>query len=184
MTDQLAQIARRLRDARKSNDMDIEWAAKALDVSVDELRCYESGGEDIPVSFLYMAAKKYGVELSKLLTGEAPTQKVYSVVRKDEGLDMQRNEAYGYNSLCTDFANKQIEPMKVTVPPADEDSEFVFNSHPGQEFHYILEGLVKYQICDNILTLNPGDSLMFHSDNPHGMKALNNQPAKILVVII
>ena len=184
MTEQLVQIAKRLKDVRKGNDMDIEWAAKALGVSVDELRCYESGSEDIPVSFLYMAAKKYGVELSKLLTGESPTQKVFSVVRRNEGAHVQRNIAYGYKSLCTDFANKQMEPMEVTVPPSGENSSIVYNSHPGQEFHYMLEGRIKYHIKDSIIILEPGDSLMFHSNNPHGMQAMDDQSAKILVVII
>ena len=69
---QLMRIANRIKDLREKNDMPIEWAAKALGVTIDELESYESGEADIPVGFLYMAAKKYGVELSTLLTGENP----------------------------------------------------------------------------------------------------------------
>lgn len=184
MTEQLGKIAKRLKNHRQENDMPIEWAAKALGVTVDELRSYETGEEDIPVSFLYMAAKKYGVELSTLLTGAQPIEKPYSVVRKDEGLEVERNIAYGYKSLCTDFAKKQMEPLLVTVAASDQDSGLVYNSHPGQEFHYLLEGCIKYYIKDESITVEAGDSFMFHSEYPHAMKALDKKDAKILVVII
>ncbi len=183
MTEQLGAIAKRLKEHREQNDMPIEWAAKALGITVDELQSYETGEEDIPVSFLYMAAKKYGVELSTLLTGAQPTEKAYSFVRKNEGLIIERNVAYGYQSLCTDFARKQMEPLLVTVPGTDDTAEMVYNSHPGQEFHYLLEGRIKYYIKGETVTLEPGDSLIFHSEYPHGMKALDQKDARILVVI-
>lgn len=184
MTEQLGEIAKRLKSHRQLNEIPIEWAAKALGVTTDELRSYETGEEDIPVSFLYMAAKKYGVELSTLLTGAEPTEKTFSVVRKNEGLEVERNIAYGYRSLCTDFAKKQMEPLLVTVAASDEESGLVYNSHPGQEFHYLLDGRIKYYIKDETVTLEAGDSLMFHSDYPHAMKTQDNKDAKVLVVII
>ena len=79
MSLQLKQIAERLKKARESNDLPLEWAAEALGITTDELDHYESGNEDIPVSFLYMAAKKYDVELSELLSGKEPQQKIYSL---------------------------------------------------------------------------------------------------------
>lgn len=182
MDNQLMQIARRIKSLREKNDMEIEWAARALGITTDELEAYESGEADIPVGFLYMAAKKYGVELSTLLTGENPHEQKYSLVRKGEGINVDRRSHYDYQSLCADFANKKMEPLLVTVEP--EESDPSFNTHPGQEFHYILQGTLEVCIGDEALILDEGDALMFHSENPHTLKALNNKPVQVLVVIL
>lgn len=183
MTDQLAKIAKRLQKAREKNDLTLKYAAFALGITPEELQTYESGEEDIPVSFLHIAAKKYNVELSALLTGEDPHQHTYAITRKDEGIMVDRRKQYDYQSLCADFVDKKIEPLLVTVDPVDEDTESEYNSHPGQEFHYLLEGRMKVIIGKKEVTLNPGDSLMFNSEQSHTLRALDKKQAKFLVVI-
>jgi mannose-6-phosphate isomerase-like protein (cupin superfamily) len=184
MTIRLQQIAARLKQARESNDIPIEWAAEALGVTAEELDHYESGEEDIPVSFLYVAAKKYDVELGELLTGNEPRQKDYALVRKDEGIQVDRRKEYDYQSLCADFVQKKIEPLLVIVEPCHKNESPHFNAHPGQEFHYLLEGRLKVIIDKDELILNPGDSLMFNSEIRHGLQAMDNRSAKVLVVIV
>lgn len=183
MTEQLTQIAERLKKIREENDLDIQWAAIALGVTEDELRCYESGEADIPVSFLYMAAKKYGVELSTLLTGINPDQRMYTLVRKGDGVQVDRSTAYKYQSLCAEFSHKKIEPLLVTVPPLKDNEKPHYNSHPGQEFHFCLEGRLQVELATEKLILTPGDSLMFDSNHPHSLQALDDKPAKFLAVI-
>jgi len=182
MDTQLMKIAERIKSLREKNEMEIEWAAKALGITVDELESYESGEADIPVGFLYMAAKKYGAELSTLLTGESPHAQKYSLVRKGEGINVDRRIHYDYQSLCADFAHKKMEPLLVTVEP--EEGDLSYNTHPGQEFHFILEGSLEVSIGDEALVLEEGDALMFHSEHPHALKALNNKPVQVLVVIL
>lgn len=184
MTTRLKQIAARLKQARESNDMPIEWAAEALGVTTGELDQYESGEEDIPVSFLYVAAKKYDVELGELLTGNEPQQKDYTLVRKDKGIQVDRRKEYDYQSLCADFVQKKIEPLLVTVEPAQNDESPHFNAHPGQEFHYLLEGRLRVIIDKDELILNHGDALMFNSEIKHSLQAMDNRSAKVLVVIV
>ncbi|MBN1782181.1 cupin domain-containing protein [bacterium] len=184
MSKQLIQIAKRLKKVREENEISLEWAAAAFELSPNELRAYEAGEEEIPVSFLYVAAKKYGVELSELLTGEEPSQQLYALTRAGQGISVDRQKAYDYQSLCAGFANKKIEPLVVQVPPEKPDAVHRFNTHPGQEFHYVLSGRIEVTINDARLVLEPGDSLMFQSENKHAIKALDQNPAEILVVIV
>ncbi|NQT24842.1 helix-turn-helix transcriptional regulator [candidate division KSB1 bacterium] len=184
MSEPVTEIANRIRELRESNEMSSEWAARALGVTVDELNSYESGEDDIPVSFLYMAAKKYGVDLSTLLTGENPHDRMFSLVRKGEGVHAERCSAYQYQSLCATFMHKSMEPLLVTVEPKPPNDEPHFNTHSGQEFQYLLEGQLRVTIQDQELDLNPGDSLIFNSEYPHCLKALGDKPAKILVIIV
>jgi len=181
---QIRKIADRLKTFREENDMSVEWASKAIGVTADELESYESGEADIPVSFLYIAAQKYGVELSTLLTGEEPHEQKFNVVRKGEGIAVNRQREYQYQSLCADFAHKKMEPLLVTVEAKSDDTPLSFNEHPGQEFHYILEGRMQVTIEDQEIILNPGDSLMFNSEHPHALKALDNKPVRFLAIIL
>ncbi|MBN2103970.1 cupin domain-containing protein [bacterium] len=184
MSKQLIQIAKRLKRIREENEMSLEWAAAALESSPAELQAFESGEEEIPVSFLYMAAKKYGVDLSELLTGEEPQLKLFALTRKGKGVSVDRQKEYDYQSLCTQFAHKKVEPLLVTVPPEPQTAESHFNSHSGQEFHYVLKGRLQVTIDQESVVLEPGDALMFQSEVRHALKALDDKPAEVLVIIV
>jgi mannose-6-phosphate isomerase-like protein (cupin superfamily) len=184
MSEQLIQIARRLKKVRLDNDITLEWAAAAFELSPSELKAYESGEEEIPVSFLYMAAKKYGVELSALLTGVEPREQPYVLTPRGKGIMVDRQKEYDYQSLCSEFAHKKIEPLLVTIPIDEGTPPIHFNSHPGQEFHYCLSGRIDVIINNEKITLEPGDSLMFQSEHKHAIRALDQKPAEILVIIV
>jgi quercetin dioxygenase-like cupin family protein len=59
-----------------------------------------------------------------------------------------------------------------------------YNSHPGQEFNYVLDGKLKIVINGYEIIMNEGDSLYFDSGLEHGMKALNGKPASFLAIIL
>ena len=71
----------------------------------------------------------------------------------------------------------------VTIDPKPEDTLLEFNSHPGQEFNYVIEGTMLLSVGGHELTLNAGDSLYFDATQPHGMKALDEKPVKFLAII-
>lgn len=183
MSEQIKQIAERIRVLREISGMSIETLAKELDISVQTYQEYESGNVDIPVSFLYKIAGRFNVELTAILTGEGPRLRTYCVVRKGKGVSVERRKQYKYQNLAFNFANKKAEPFLVTVNPEPEETPAHYNSHPGQEFNYVLEGVLKVTIDGHELILNEGDSLYFDSKIKHGMKAMENKPAKFLAII-
>lgn len=180
MMQEIKQVAERIRDLREIEEMPVEELAKKLDMSLDEYLRFESGDADIPVSVLYKIANLFNVELSALLTGENPRLHIYSIVRKGKGISVDRRKEYAHESLAFNFANKVAEPFLVTVNPEAKDGQ---NSHPGQEFNYVLSGELQISIGNHIITLSEGDSLYFDATYQHGMKALNNTPAQFIAVI-
>ena len=184
MSEQLKQIAERIKELRNIAGLGEEELAAKLDIPVDTYREYESGNVDIPVSFLYKISGMFNVKLTAILTGEGPKLHTYSLVRAGKGISVERRKEYKYQSLAYNFANKKAEPFLVTVEPEDEDSEVRYNSHTGQEFNYVLEGRMKVIINGHEIILNEGDSLFFNSGIDHAMKALDGKPAKFLAVIM
>ena len=145
---------------------------------------YESGAVDIPVGFLYEVAHKFGIELAAILTGENPRLHVYCVVRKDKGLSVERRKQYKYESLASNFINKKAEPFIVRMGPNPESIQLEFNSHPGQEFNYVIEGTMKIIIDTHEIVLNAGDSIYYDSSYKHAMKAMNQTQVKMLAVVL
>ncbi|HBN84510.1 MAG TPA: transcriptional regulator [Clostridiales bacterium] len=184
MPNQIKQIAARLRELRDISGISVEELAKEFNVSVEAYLEYESGNVDIPVGVLYQAANKFKVELTVLLTGDDPKLRTYTLVRKGKGVNVERRKAYKYQSLAHNFVHKKAEPFMVTVEPHPENRPLHYNSHPGQEFNYVLEGRMKIIIDGHELELNEGDSLFFDSGVPHGMKALDNKAAKFIAMIL
>lgn len=183
MSDQIRQIAARIKDLREISGISIESLAKELKVSAELYREYESGAVDIPIGFLYEISNRFKVELTAILTGEGPKLHTYCLVRKDKGVNVERRKQYKYLNLAYNFINKKAEPFHVTVEPDTEETPVHLSSHPGQEFNYVLEGTLMIVVDGHDLILHQGDSLYFDSNCSHGMKALNGQIAKFLAII-
>lgn len=184
MQEEIRQVAARVKELRELCGFSVESIAKELDMDVEAYEKYESGFADIPVGILMKIAQKFRVELGTLLTGEEPRLHTYSLTRKEKGASVERRKEYKYQSLAAHFSHKKAEPFLVVVEPEVEDVPFHLNSHPGQEFNYLLEGSMKISIDGHEVVLNEGDSLFFDSGAPHGMKALNGKKAKFLAIIM
>ena len=178
-----SEIADRLRGIRLLSDVSVYDMAKAMQITEAEYKALEDGTDMIPVSVLLEACSILNISMTELLTGEKAKLKTYSLVKKGRGVSVERNNAYKYENLAFNFSQRKVEPLMVTVEPND-DPEIHLNAHLGQEYHYCIEGSYICKISDKELVIEEGDSLYFDSTNPHGMKALNDKTAKILVITI
>jgi quercetin dioxygenase-like cupin family protein len=124
-----------------------------------------------------------GVDIVDIISGETPKLTSCSLVRKGEGFDIMRREAYDYKHLAFTFKNKKAEPFIVTVEP-NTGNEIDLHSHEGQEFNYMISGSMEFHLDDMAYELNEGDSVYFDSSIPHAMKATGKQPAKFIAVVI
>jgi transcriptional regulator with XRE-family HTH domain len=184
MTEQIKQIAERIKEIREISGISAETLAGKLGVPSDLYLLYESGNTDIPVGIIYEIAELFNIELSVMLGGNNPKLHIYGVVRKDKGLMLERRKQYKYESLAHNFIHKKAEPFMVTIDPKPEDAVFDFNSHPGQEFNYVIKGTMMTIIDGNEIILKEGDSIYFNSGYKHAMKALNGEQVRFLAIVI
>ncbi len=184
MKEKIQFVAERIKELREISGISTTTLAKELGISLDLINQYESGNVDIPVGFLYKFAHRFDVELSAILTGENPRLHVYCVVRKDKGLSVERRKQYKYESLAANFINKKAEPFIVRIEPNMESAPVEFNSHPGQEFNYVIEGTMKIIIDTHEIVLNPGDSIYYDSSYKHAMKAISQTQVKMLAIVL
>ena len=180
MQEKIKQVASRIKELREIFGVSAAQLAGELRTPEAEYLLYESGTVDIPVGILYQIAQRFEVELTTLLTGEEPRLHTYAVTRGGHGVSVDRHRDYKYQSLAYNFIHKRAEPFLVTVEPGPDH----FNSHPGQEFHYVLAGTLRVLLDQHELILQAGDSLYFDSSVAHSLTALNDAPAQLLAVIV
>lgn len=183
INEQIKLMAMRLRSLREDVDMSAAELAEKCGVTPDDIIRYESEESDIPMNFLCNAATALGVEPLELFAGDAPTMTNYWLVRKGKGPVIERQKAYKYQALAMGFKHAKASPFIVTVDPKMEETMHL-NSHEGQEFNLVLKGTLLLNIGGKELILEPGDSIYFDALQPHGMRALNGEPARFFAIII
>jgi quercetin dioxygenase-like cupin family protein len=184
MSEKIKQIAKRIKELRKISGLSVEAVTGSLKITPELYRKYENGLVDIPVSFLYEISRKFNVELTVLLTGDEPRLHTYCLVKKGTGPEADRRKDYKYRDLAYNFIQKKAEVFLVNVEPKPKGFQAHFNSHPGQEFNYVLEGAMKVILDGHEIILEKGDSLFFNSGLKHAMVSLKSKPAKFLAIIL
>ena len=182
MTEQLAEIGKRLKALREIMGFTLQQMAQQCGITVQELELYESGEKDFSFSFIYEAARTLGVDVLDLMSGESPRLSNCCVVRQGNGYEINRRAAYSYKHLAYTFRNKVAEPFMVTVEPKEEKP--VLHAHNGQELNYVVQGEMEFYLGEMVYVLQAGDSVYFNSGLPHAMKALGGAPTKFLAVVI
>ncbi len=177
------EIAKRLRGLREGMDYSEAELAKRIRADVALVKRYESGESEIPVSFLMDVAHECGVDLTDLISGGKAYLHNYAIVRKDEGLSVNRRKDYDYKSLASRFTGRLMEPFLVRVPPK-EQAQVNCISHKGQEFSLVLKGRLELHLDGKIEILEAGDSIYFRSTISHGLRGLDGKEALLLSVII
>ncbi|WP_135605412.1 cupin domain-containing protein [Methanococcoides sp. NM1] len=184
MQEKIKEISSRIHELRELSEISVEEIAKYLNIPVETYQQYDTGETDIPASILFEIAQFLKVDMTLLLTGEEPRMHIFTVTRKDKGPTVERRKAYQYQNLGPNFIHKKAETFLVEVEAGSTDAENSMNSHPGQEFDFVLEGTLKVRIHDNEIVLEEGDSIYFDSSYGHAMEALGDKPAKFLAMII
>ena len=178
-------IANRIRSLREDNDLTIEEMAIATGRSAEEYAMREDGEMDLTFTFVYKCAKRFGVDVVELLTGESPRLKHYSIVREGEGLPLERRSDFHYLHKAPHFRNRLGEPFLVDVPyqPESQNEPIHLSYHEGQELDYVLKGRLRFRFEDHYEEAGPGDTLFYDSGRGHGMIAINGEDAQILAVV-
>lgn len=182
---QVSQIAERIRGLRLDLDVSAEKMAEVCDTTVEDYLLHESGQVDFSFTFLYKCAKFLGVDITELITGDGPTLGFYTVVKKGEGLPIERRKGFKYQHLAYLMKDKMSEPFLVTAKYEGNipDDKIALSTHKGQEFDYVLKGRLKVRLENHIEILEEGDCVYYNSSYGHGMIALDEDCIFLAVVI-
>ena len=86
MTEQIKQIAKRIKEIREISGISSETLAERLGISSELYSGYESGNTDIPVGIIFEISEMFNIELSVMLGGDNPKLRIFGVVRNGKGI--------------------------------------------------------------------------------------------------
>ncbi|MCL2209451.1 MAG: cupin domain-containing protein [Treponema sp.] len=183
MKEDVEEIAARVKELREISEIPAEDLAKELGFAAEEYIAWESAQKDFPVGALVEIASRFKVDLSELISGKASKLKTFCVTRNGQAPEVSRRPMYGYWNLAYNFHRKKAEPFLVEASAETENKPISLNTHPGQEFNYVLEGRLLISISGHDIELEPGDCIYYDSSEPHGMKALGGKAAQFLAIV-
>lgn len=175
-------LAQRVRALRAARGMTLDRLATATGLTKSYLSKIENAHKLPPIATLSRIAQALGTGIASFFGG-VDARAGASLVRKAERLPVVRGGTafgYDYESLAHKRLAKCMEPFVFTFPSRID--RHVFFEHEGEEFVFILSGKVVFQIGDERLTLNEGDSLYFDATIPHRGWCTGRE-AKALVVV-
>jgi mannose-6-phosphate isomerase-like protein (cupin superfamily) len=186
MEPKINEIAERIRGLRSILGLSREEVSKAVGVTEEQYKAYETGTVDFPFTFLYKCAEKFGVDIIELLTGENPHLTGYTIVRGGRGLPIKRREGFSYAHLAYNFKNKTAEPFIVHAPyrESEQNRPVEMNLHEGQEFDYVIQGEMRFVFEGHEELLGAGDSVYFNAGRKHGMIETGGKECVFLAVVM
>ena len=181
-------IGGKVRELRGKRHYTIKDLSIKTDLSKTLLSEIENDEVVPPVATLLKLAKALGVGMTFFFEDVEISEKV-SVTRPGDRIQLKRRPHhhegevdYIYEILETKKPDKRMLPLLVEFQPMDR-SDMVFTNHEGEEFLYLIEGILEFRTDDRMEILQPGDSLYFESDINHSCRALDEKPAKAVVVV-
>lgn len=177
-------IGREVRGFRKALDMTVTELAKAAGLSAGMLSKIENGMTSPSLATLQALSGALHVPVTAFFRRYEETREA-THVRSGQGLVIERRgtrAGHQYQLLGHSTGKRLVvEPYLITL--TQQSDVFPLFQHSGVEFLYMLEGRVNYRHADKTYLLEPGDSLFFDSDAPHGPDDLIQLPARYLSII-
>jgi transcriptional regulator with XRE-family HTH domain len=179
-------IGLEVRMLRKQLGITVSDLAESSGLSLGMLSKIENGLTSPSLTTLQSLSHALGVPISHLLR-RFEEERVAVQVKSGEGVSMERRgtrAGHQYQLLGYLGANESGvvgEPYMITLN--DNSDVFPTFQHDGIEYLYFLEGRVEYRHGDQTFLMEPGDSLYFDADAPHGPVKLIELPARYLSVI-
>jgi len=183
-------IGEKIKRLRESKNLPVDEIAERTGLSITQITRIESNEELPSLAPLIKIARVLGVRLGTFLDDQQELGPVVS--RKydrtaEEGISFSNNarttgKYMAYHALSQDKSGRHMEPFLIDVLPAQKE-DFVFSSHEGEEFIYVMEGVIEINYGQDTYLLEEGDSIYYDSIVSHHVHAGNEYPGKIIGVI-
>ncbi len=181
-------VGEKIKSLRESRSLSMEELAQRSGLALEQIERIEDNIDLPSLAPLIKIARVLGVRLGTFLDDQDETGP--AICRKAEAGDsisfsnnaIQSRKHMEYHSLAKAKADRHMEPFIIDVDATD-DVDFVLSSHEGEEFIFVMEGIMEVCYGKNTYLLEAGDSIYYDSIVPHHVHGYRGQAAKILAVV-
>jgi len=182
--DGVEEIGKRIRTLREEKGISLDELSNLTGFDVELLTNIENNIVQPQLGTVIRLSKALDSAFGRLISGIG--NRIYSITRKDEQKVVSRSTAkkgqkqvYIYKSLAPEVKGRHMEALIVQL---EENPDKEVSVHDGEEFIYVLDGIVVLNIGEDTFDLEPGDSAYYLSTTPH-LVASKKGRATILAVL-
>ena len=184
--DLAAAVGREIRIFRRQQEMTGAELARKAGLSIGMLSKIENGQTSPSLTTLERLSNALAVPITAFFRGYEQHRAVVHVKAGDHVEVERRGTRAGHQyrllgHLGPNASGVIVEPYLITL--TRESDTFPTFQHDGIELIYMLEGEVAYRHGRQLFHLEPGDSLLFDADAPHGPETLIRLPARFISVL-
>jgi transcriptional regulator with XRE-family HTH domain len=181
-------IGQKVKSIRESKSISVEQLAQGSGLTVDQISLIEENQNLPSLAPLIKIARVLGVRLGTFLDDSQDLGPV--VCRKDDqpkGVSFSSKTASSHNnlnffSLAQSKVGRSMEPFLIDIDSASSVG-YQLSSHEGEEFLYVLDGVIEVTYGKSKYVLETGESIYYDSIVEHNVHAANESKAKILAVV-
>ena len=182
-------VGEKIKAIRETKQISVEELVERTGLAVEQIERIESNVDIPSLAPLIKIARALGVRLGTFLDDQDGSGAV--VCRKEEHTDnsisfsnnaMSARTHMQYHSLSASKSDRHMEPFIIEINQTDEAS-YELSSHEGEEFIYVMEGVVEVSYGKKSHIIEAGDSIYYDSIVPHHVHGFEGQAARILAVV-
>ena len=177
-------IGERIRNLIHQKELTLEDLSRLTGFDISFLEDLENNKVQPQLGTSIKLSKALDSAFGRIVSGVG--NKLYSITRKSEEIPVSRStskkgrkEIYSYMSLAPDVKGRNMEALIVKLK---ENPDEEVSIHEGEEFIYVLEGMVSLKIGADAFELDPGDSVYYLSTTPHLIAARSGEATIIAVL--
>ena len=179
-------IGRQIRIYRKQMEITVSDLSKMTGLSTGMLSKIENGNTSPSLSTLQTLSNALSIPMTAFFKQfEQKRECIHT--KANEGVEVEgegTRAGHQYNLLGHLGSNDSgviVEPYLIEL--TSETDTFKTFQHGGLETIYMLAGEITYRHGDGEYKLQPGDTLFFDANTPHGPVTLDKLPARFLSII-
>jgi transcriptional regulator with XRE-family HTH domain len=173
------EIFKKIKDLRQERGLTLKDLSAKTDLSVSFLSQVERGSSSLAITSLKKIADAFEVPITQFFDSETNNNYVVKIESR-KPFNIEGSSAT-YTRLNGEFAARSLEPLMVTLSPKQAQTQT--SSHPGEEFYYVLNGAVLFNVDGEEYFLKEGDSIHFPSNVPHLWENPLNEESTIICVL-
>lgn len=182
-------VGEKIKSLRETKEISIAEMAERTGLAEEQINRIENNVDIPSLAPLIKIARALGVRLGTFLDDQDEMGAV--ICRKQEETDstisfsnnaMDARTHMKYQALAKSKSDRHMEPFIVDIE-ATNDTDFTLSSHEGEEFIYVMDGIIEVCHGKKNHIIKAGDTIYYDSIVPHHVHGYEGQAAKILAVV-
>lgn len=181
-------VGEKVKLIRESKNITVEQLAERCELTEKQISHIENDINIPSLSPLIKIARALGVRLGTFLDDNNELGPV--VCRKNESSGSvtvhsdkkTTHKALSYHSLACTKSGRHMEPFIIKIEPHKE-KDFIMSTHEGEEFIFVLTGVLEITYGKDKYILEEGDSIYYDSIVPHHAHAAGDETTQILAIV-